>query len=236
MRLTSDQLRALYQRRTARTAGDRLACPDAATLSRAAAGDADAGDRGQLVGHLAECSSCAEEYRAALTIKAWAEQTAGEAGIGTRPASGEPGSASARSASVRRTRGRSLAAAAVIALAAGVVLWQVLSDPLPVSDRGEPALTPLVTAVEPTHLQQLPEAPVRLRWSASVSADAYRVLVLDAESTRIWDSGAIVSTTVDLPGDVRDRLARGQPVYWQVTVVSGVDERQSRVFQFSISP
>jgi hypothetical protein len=63
MKLTSEEMRSLYQRQTARSAADRGDCLLADVMTRAAAGELSRSERGVIADHLAVCSDCAEEYR-----------------------------------------------------------------------------------------------------------------------------------------------------------------------------
>jgi len=75
MKLNSDELRSLYQRETARS--NRRSDSDCLTedvLARAVAGELNQSERERIADHLASCSDCAKEYRAAKSIKSWADE------------------------------------------------------------------------------------------------------------------------------------------------------------------
>jgi uncharacterized protein (UPF0216 family) len=84
MKVTSEDLKALYQEGTARSA--RVDCLSAETMMRVATGDVSEEERGRVADHLATCSDCAWEFRLVQTLKPWAEE-AGQA----LAASAEPG-------------------------------------------------------------------------------------------------------------------------------------------------
>lgn len=80
MKLTSEALRELYQKETARSARLRDSeCLPAEMLTSAAAGELSETQRGVVADHLATCSSCAKEYREIRSLKSWAESEAGNA-------------------------------------------------------------------------------------------------------------------------------------------------------------
>jgi len=73
MKLTSEALRELYQKETARSARGDRECPSEEMLTSAASGDLSREQREQVADHLAICSSCAKEYRAIRSLKPWAQ-------------------------------------------------------------------------------------------------------------------------------------------------------------------
>ena len=77
MRLDSEGLRELYQRKTARSArGSAADCLAEEALARAAAGELDQPERERIADHLVTCSDCAQEYRAIVSLKPWAAAAA----------------------------------------------------------------------------------------------------------------------------------------------------------------
>ncbi len=77
MKLTSEALRELYQKETARAARLRDSeCLPAEMLTSAAAGELNEAERKGVADHLATCSSCAKEYREIRSLKSWAESNA----------------------------------------------------------------------------------------------------------------------------------------------------------------
>jgi hypothetical protein len=76
MKLNSEELRSLYQRETARS-NRRSDCLTEEVLARAVARELDQPERERIADHLASCSDCAKEYRAAKSIKSWADENAG---------------------------------------------------------------------------------------------------------------------------------------------------------------
>jgi len=77
MKLNSEELRSLYQRETARSnRRSDSECLTEEVLARAVSGELDEAERERIADHLATCSDCAKEYRAAKSIKSWADETA----------------------------------------------------------------------------------------------------------------------------------------------------------------
>jgi hypothetical protein len=78
MKVTSEELKSLYQEGTARSAKGRVDCLPAETMMRAATGEASEEERGRVADHLATCSDCAWEFRLVRAFKPWTEE-AGQA-------------------------------------------------------------------------------------------------------------------------------------------------------------
>ena len=69
MKLTSEEMRSLYQRQTARSIAGRGDCLLEDVMTRAAAGELSRSERGMIADHLAVCSDCAQEYRILRRLK-----------------------------------------------------------------------------------------------------------------------------------------------------------------------
>jgi hypothetical protein len=69
MKLTSEEMRSLYQRQTARSVAGRGDCLLEDVMTRAAAGELSRSERGMIADHLAVCSDCAQEYRILRRLK-----------------------------------------------------------------------------------------------------------------------------------------------------------------------
>jgi anti-sigma factor RsiW len=76
MKVTSEDLKALYQEGTARSG--KVECLSAETMMRAAMGEVSGEERGRVADHLATCSDCSWEFRVVQALKPWAEE-AGQA-------------------------------------------------------------------------------------------------------------------------------------------------------------
>src|SRR5262245_52708018 len=77
MRLSSEALRELYQKETARSARENADdCLTEDLLTRAVAGELNHAERERTADHLATCSDCVKEYRAISALKSWAEDVA----------------------------------------------------------------------------------------------------------------------------------------------------------------
>jgi uncharacterized protein (UPF0216 family) len=129
MKVTSEELKSLYQEGTARSA--KLDCLPAETMMRAATGEASEEERGQVADHLATCSDCAWEFRLVRAFKPWAEE-AGQAFA----SSAEPGLHSDSTATRAPLRGVEKA------IARRPPLWRQIAALL------SPGRTPVALAVQ----------------------------------------------------------------------------------------
>jgi hypothetical protein len=73
MKVTSEDLKSLYQKGTTRSA--EVDCLSAEMMMRAATGEMNDEERGRVVDHLGTCSDCAWEFRLLRALKPWAEET-----------------------------------------------------------------------------------------------------------------------------------------------------------------
>lgn len=80
MRLSSEELRSLYQQETGRPARGRAECLAADVLLRAAAGESGQAEREEVARHLIACADCAQEYRLVREFKPWADRVAAAGG------------------------------------------------------------------------------------------------------------------------------------------------------------
>jgi len=216
MKLTDDDLRALYRERAAREARDVAACPGAEELVAASLGELDAAARERVADHVATCAACADEYRLLGELRPRISRAAG---------AGAP----------RTSAWRTVAMAATIVLVAATALvaWRASrpsADPRPVDRSGQTS----ALRTEPPNRARLAAPPATLSWDAAEAGATYRVVLYDFESTPMWESPSLASPPAVLPDDVRDRLPRGKPVYWRVVVRSGVDQRELGPFQFVV--
>ena len=90
MKLTDEEMKALYQAQTVRSARGGADCPPEETLARAAAGDLSSIERERVADHLMGCADCAQEYRLARSLKPWAGQVAATASAGTSDSAEHP--------------------------------------------------------------------------------------------------------------------------------------------------
>ncbi len=213
MKLTDDDLKALYRERTEPATRD--ACPTADEMADLAAGARSAADRERLTGHLAACSACADEFRVLGELRPVIDGAARP-----RPA----------------FDWRYLAAAAALVLVAGLafVVWQSSRTNLPPRPIDRSGQTSQIETT-PSNRATLDAAPAALSWTAVDGATGYRVTIYDFESTPVWESPLVRTSTVDVPEEVRARLRPGTPVYWRVVATGDYDRQELGPFQFSVT-
>jgi hypothetical protein len=224
MKVSSEELKRLYQERKTRdgTLSSECAAPD--LLMRAAANELEPRERDRLADHLIQCSDCAGEYRLVASLAS--ETSPAGAVAETRRWIGWVFANPAR---------RAAAAAAVLIVAAGVWLGVSRSsapDNVTPNSRGA---APLFTAVQPEDGAVVAGAAGRLSWSSKLPAESYQVIVYDLEATPIWESQQTREIYIDLPEQVRARFKAGGVFYWRVISRRGVDYQRSELFRFTIS-
>ncbi len=235
MKLGDDELRQIYQARTAR--GTRPDCPTADVFVTAAAGTVDADEKRRLADHLVACSNCAEEYR--LVLSSARASAAEQAGPELPPRRRSTASDWVGLAAFSRSqRWRVAAAIALIAIAttASLIVWRANRR---VDDSSERIRGGASVAIEvvPRDREVLSEPPRELSWSAVESADSYHVVVYDYQSTPVWESAPAAATSVAVPDSVRQQLQeRGRVTYWRIIIQHGIESRSSELFQFTIRP
>lgn len=211
MKLNSEELKKLYQQKTARSARPDAECPSPEMLIETASGELSRPERERVVDHMVACSDCAHEYRLIRSRSA---------ALSSHPA-------------ISRRQVAAIAALLLVAFAVGLALWRMSAPGYNPTEniRGSGGL---VERVEPPDGAQLDEAPRELSWSAVESAEEYQVALYDSASTPIWESGPVSETSIPLPERVRQNLKRGEPLYWRVIARRGIDRRRSELFRFMI--
>ena len=197
-------------------------CPPGESWAALVDGTIAPAKRETLLDHLAGCPDCAIEVRTLRELKTWSRELAGEA-----PALAPPRVS-------RRFDWPWAAALAAILLLPLLTLLLRQEPPLPASGVRGDAIA--AAAVEPPDGALLPTAPARLRWSPVADARQYRVQLLDAEASLLWTSSAGSETTIDLPRELRERLAAGRTYLWRVEILLDGDSRRSPTYAFRLGP
>ncbi|HWP45269.1 MAG TPA: zf-HC2 domain-containing protein, partial [Blastocatellia bacterium] len=213
MRLSSEELKRLYQHETARSTRPGADCPGAELLLQLAEGELSREERERVADHLVACSDCAHEYRIISSACPSQERAASAA-----RASG----AGVSFFSAPLARALAVAAMVLIAIGASIIVWQMGrggAGPGEVVRGGRP----LLESVVPEDRSVLGEAPAHLSWTAAEAADSYQVVLYDYQSTPIWESEPAAATSITIPEAVRQRLGRGKPIYWRVITQRGLD-------------
>ncbi|MBO0721662.1 MAG: zf-HC2 domain-containing protein [Blastocatellia bacterium] len=100
MKVTSEDLKSLYQESTARSMDSRADCLTAETMMKAAAGRLGEEERARVAEHLAGCSDCVWEFRFVRAHKPWAEEAGRTFALKKAPTHSNP--AATRSSPWRR--------------------------------------------------------------------------------------------------------------------------------------
>ena len=259
MRLTEEKLKEILRQQPARSTPRKAECLAEDQFMRAALGEISSEERRALARHLITCADCTEEYRALRSLKTWAEESQQALAASARsshrsdaspirlvqPASrgGITGLQSLRDSVaaflqrlIWQSHTRRLAAVALLVVVAGgsLIIWQSIRHNAPPIST-ERARVSIRLSVEPADRATISEAPEKLVWSSVEHAITYRVVLYDFQSTPIWESSRLRETSATLPESVRQRLQPGQPYYWRVIAEDAIDQRQSELFQFTLT-
>jgi hypothetical protein len=209
-------------------------------------------ERLDVARHLVACMDCTEEYRAIRALEPWAQelqrdlQSPGRTSVAAGepfPRPVEPAAALTphpdagfwkRISTGTRTRAIFAAAAMIVIAATSLVIWQSGTGREPGQSSERSGLSFRLT-VDPPNKATVPRAPATLSWSALEKTLAYRVALYDYQSTPIWESSRLTTTSVALPEEVRSRLSRNQTYYWRVIAEDAIEQRQSELFQFTVT-
>jgi anti-sigma factor RsiW len=202
----TERLSDLLQTALAGVAAD--ACPDADTLLAFTDGALGEDARTRVAAHIGQCAGCAAAVRVALAVEDWSKDVA----VALAPVQAN----SNVHTLVPRTRPRSwapfaLAASLMLAVTLGVLLRPHAPDD---TLRGSTAIDSMPRAGE-----LLAQAPERISWPCADAPDPTRLELLGTDATTLW-TGAATGCAVQLPADLRARLAPGE-YQWRVRDAAG---------------
>lgn len=174
----------------------------------------------------AAAPSAAHDARILAAAKAITEQSREQPGQPAEP-SANTESSSARSPARRATRRWPVALAAGLVATIGALFLVTL--PEPIDDRVRSSVT-----VKPANEAVLDHWPKRMSWPASAPGSRYRLLMLDADGTVLWESAPL---TVPYWESTRAPIAaaEGETVRWAVRI-DGPQRQELGPFRFSLQP
>ena len=184
------------------------ACPTSETLAALAIGE-PVPEREEIADHIVSCRRCGPDYQILLRTHAHSQAALGRSRI--------------------RLPVWISAAAALVAAAGGILLWQ--------SHRPAEALrgvAPSTQIVSPPWGAHLAGPPATLAWPPQAGAESYRVRLFDATGQTLWESERLAAPTAELSEAVRGRLAAGQNYFWSVEVQMPLEKSRLGPFSFTI--
>ena len=125
----------------------------------------------------------------------------------------------------------------VIGVAAAVLLAVGLLRILPVDtwiDDGQ-SLRNGSVVVSPANGAVLESPPESFSWPAQIGASGYRLVVFDAEASRLWESGRLESTELVTPAALTVALQYDASYLWLVAVEGDVTRRELGPFAFEMA-
>lgn len=120
------------------------------------------------------------------------------------------------------------AAAALVVLGVGTATLLMREPASPPAVRGDATVV-----LDPASGSRLHTTPLRLQWKAIGTATAYRVEIYDDRAESLWRSERVAATSLELPADVRAKLARGTYL-WRVRAEGS--EIEVGPFWFRVEP
>lgn len=190
------QLKELLQwhQREVTSPGDT--CPEETELAAYFEGALAGRARGQIGDHVADCDRCVQILR---VLADTTTDTVQDSRFG--PFADEVRASGPRGAREARLAVRYWAAAAVLIVAAGLVIWQATNDPPVSSVRQLPSISDSLQAPQllwPTAGSALVQPESVVRWSSVPESLGYTVTLLDANGLLLWEERAS-STEIRLP-------------------------------------
>lgn len=199
---------------------DGRECPGEDVLFDAAAGRGPVRRRRAIVAHIARCGACAESWRAAVAIHRSSDAS---------QSAPRPAGAGGRSLLPAWGPAMGLAAAAVLALAVGIVSLLPMFDagvPPPSESGNLRGVSDMPLTLNLADGAELPANDLRLSWSPLDDAVIYHVEVTDPELNLVYATRT-QNTEVQIPPERVEHLDAGSELNWYVTAVFD-DGREAR--------
>lgn len=195
---------------TAQPAG----CPEPDRIWEAVRGELPSGEVREIVNHAAVCSSCAEDWRIAMSFEE--ESRAAEAGetddAGTPPNVIRPPAS-------RFRPWMAAAAAALVVTVAGIQMQMSPAKP-PVYRSGSGS------AVEARAAASAPRDRFVLGWRPAAGAESYELLVTTSELAIVANPEDLTATEYQVPASALAGVPGGGRLFWTVTAVFPDGSRQ----------
>jgi len=218
---------SLDERRVEPAAG----CPSPSDLVQLVIQGLGKSSRAKIMMHVSNCASCAQEVRSILRLSREIDKLTGKVeaiqGCPQPEALGER-----RRVAPLLSRRAAVAALAGLAGVAFITLAVIKLADRPV-ERGMAG--PQIRLLSPNQAVLPSVSEIRFRWKAVPKAKGYIVELFDKSLARVWRSGTIPDTGIDLPAEAQGSVHAGETYFWRVTAVFDDDgERASRLAEFSI--
>jgi hypothetical protein len=210
MKIDEQELRNLYQQRTARLGAGREGCPSSEELhSLMHPLRLESDTRRRLADHLSTCSDCSVELRMVRSLEPWSEEMANR----LRDRSGSIAPALRETRWMSRLWLAAGVAAAATLLALGLPsLWRGDEPPPSVYREGDVAgVSSLVSEEEP-----LPRDSFRLRWSPGPAGASYELWVGNEDLEVIFRAAELSAAEHEVPESALRDIPSGARLLWRV--------------------
>jgi hypothetical protein len=211
--------------------GPGSGCPTPEDTARLVARSLDRRSRSRIMKHVSECASCARVLRSVLHLSGEIDKLTG----GAEAIPGYPrdqGSGEREHAAPRFGR---RAAVAVLAGLGGVAILTLsvikLADRPAVRGTSEQQ----IRLLSPKRGASCTAEEIEFAWEAVPKAQRYSVELFDQSLAKVWRSGMISETRVDLPAEARRSVDAGGTYFWRViAVLDDAKELASKLSEFSV--
>ena len=214
-----------------RGAGPGAGCPSPDDLVQLVAQGLGKSFRAKAMMHISNCASCAQEVKSILRLSREIDKLTGK----IEAVQGCPQPEALREQ--RHVAPLLSRRAAVSALAGLIGVAFITLAVIKLADRPavRGAAGPEIRLLSPRQVALPSVSEIRFRWKAVPKAKGYIVELFDKSLARIWRSGTIPDTGIDLPAEAQGSVHAGETYFWRVTAVFDEDsERASRLAEFSI--
>jgi hypothetical protein len=211
--------------------GPGSGCPTPEDTARLVARNLDRRSRSRIMKHVSECASCARVLRSVLHLSGEIDKLTG----GVEAIPGYPrdeGSGEREHVGPRLGR---RAAVAVLAGLGGVAILTLsvikLADRPAVRGTSEQQ----IRLLSPKRGASCAAEEIEFAWEAVPKAQRYSVELFDQSLAKVWRSGMISETRLDLPAEARRSVEAGGTYFWRViAVLDDAKELASKLSEFSV--
>lgn len=200
MTIDDERLKRLFQGYAeAKTPPSRDGCPSPSEMARSFEPSASAREKMAIVDHMATCPPCREEF---MVLLEWHRRDADRLASTVRQSrSFQP--------ALWRLAGAALGLCLIVA---SVVVLRHQGD-LSTRLRSTPAG---ITLLAPKAGRSV-SGVIGFRWSSRVASDYFIFELFDDAMLPVWTSDRVPEPRLEIPADVKSRLAAGRTYFWLVT-------------------
>lgn len=233
MKINKNNLKTLYTAYLKdKASGSRKNCPSPRELLNGLRAESSLKKRNQIVKHLAQCHSCAQEFEFILQALRYEKEINQKldqllASLPEKTKSKNP-----FFPFFRKYSWKYLSLIGTVVLFGGLtVVFFFLPNLSENQYRGK--AEPRIKLTHPVNKSISP--PITFEWKKTEKADYYILEIFDETLYPIWKSPKIKETKLELPSEVVKTLEENKPYYWMITSYLFHGEKaESTVEEFSV--